>query len=363
MPEIQANFIVQPYDITIATTENNISLTPNVNAVNIYTQAIGSTGATGPIGSTGATGPIGATGLTGATGASGGVPAGQNREIQFNGNGAFGATGALTYGLDSNSIGILQVNNGTAIFWVPDRQNFSFNGVQSWKTNSVSIGAGAGTGNVASRGHYSVAIGDFAGKSIGNGTVAIGTNAGSSLNTLGPANSVAIGYMAMSNSQFGFNIAIGQEAGKNNQEGYSIALGIEAGKENQGQGAIAIGRLAGNNNQHDNTIVLNAQSNTALNTAQANSLYIKPVRNTGSNNVIHYNTTSGEVSYDTLQNYNGTIKTLVTTVSALPNATTVGAGVRAFVTDATTSTFGGLVTGGGSTPVPVYSTGTAWRIG
>lgn len=50
------------------------------------------------------------------------------------------------------------------------------------------------------------------------------------------------------------------------------------------------------------------------------------------------------------------------TVASLPLATTT-AGGRAVVTDATTNTFASVVAGGGSTVVPVYSDGTAWRIG
>jgi hypothetical protein len=52
-----------------------------------------------------------------------------------------------------------------------------------------------------------------------------------------------------------------------------------------------------------------------------------------------------------------------TTVAALPSAATVGAGARAFVTDATSSTFHNTVVGGGSTKVPVVSDGTNWLIG
>ena len=50
-------------------------------------------------------------------------------------------------------------------------------------------------------------------------------------------------------------------------------------------------------------------------------------------------------------------------VSALPLAATAGVGARAFVNDATAPVFGSAVTGGGSVPVPVYSTGSAWNVG
>jgi len=51
------------------------------------------------------------------------------------------------------------------------------------------------------------------------------------------------------------------------------------------------------------------------------------------------------------------------TVASLASAATVGAGSRAFVTDATATTFLSTVTGGGSNKVPVVSDGTNWLIG
>jgi hypothetical protein len=50
-------------------------------------------------------------------------------------------------------------------------------------------------------------------------------------------------------------------------------------------------------------------------------------------------------------------------VKALPSASTVGAGARAFVSDAMVNTFGTPYTGSGTYAVPVYSDGTAWYIG
>lgn len=56
------------------------------------------------------------------------------------------------------------------------------------------------------------------------------------------------------------------------------------------------------------------------------------------------------------------LRTVATTVSGLPSAS-VGAGARAFVTDATATTFASVVAGGGANGVPVYSDGANWRIG
>ena len=50
-------------------------------------------------------------------------------------------------------------------------------------------------------------------------------------------------------------------------------------------------------------------------------------------------------------------------VSSLPSASSAGAGARAFVNNANSTTFASIVAGGGTNGVPVYSDGTNWRIG
>lgn len=59
----------------------------------------------------------------------------------------------------------------------------------------------------------------------------------------------------------------------------------------------------------------------------------------------------------------GAIRTLSTTVASLPTAANAGAGARAFVTDANSTTFLSTVAGGGANKVPVVSDGTNWIIG
>jgi hypothetical protein len=50
-------------------------------------------------------------------------------------------------------------------------------------------------------------------------------------------------------------------------------------------------------------------------------------------------------------------------VANLPSAAESGSGARAFVSDATSPTFGATVVGGGAVKVPVYSDGTNWKVG
>ena len=68
--------------------------------------------------------------------------------------------------------------------------------------------------------------------------------------------------------------------------------------------------------------------------------------------------------FATLDNFVAQIDIQTTyTVAALPSAANAGVGARAFVTDASVSSFGSTVTGGGSSKVPVYSDGTNWKVG
>jgi hypothetical protein len=78
----------------------------------------------------------------------------------------------------------------------------------------------------------------------------------------------------------------------------SIKIGTNAGLSNQGLNAIAIGYNAGQTNQHANSIIINS-TGTDLSSFQTNSLYIAPIRNTSSSNILYYNSNTKEMSYDT----------------------------------------------------------------
>jgi len=59
----------------------------------------------------------------------------------------------------------------------------------------------------------------------------------------------------------------------------------------------------------------------------------------------------------------GYVKVTPVTVANLPNPAAVGAGAKAFVTDATSTTFHAVVVGGGANNVPVFVDNGQWRIG
>ena len=158
--------------------------------------------------------------------------------------------------------------------------------------NTVAIGSSAGYSN---QNQYSVAIGQNAGSQNQNqNSLAIGNSAG---RTDQANNSIAIGRLAGYSNQNQYSLAIGNGAGYSNQNQYSVAIGSNAGYENQGEDCIAIGRKAGQNDQSANSIVLNAQTNTALNT-DSSGLYIAPIRNVdGISNLLYYDTTTKEIVY------------------------------------------------------------------
>jgi hypothetical protein len=188
-----------------------------------------------------------------------------------------------------------------------------FAGQTSQGTNAVAVGREAGRtsqGDFAvavgreagqtSQGDFAVAVGYVAGlTSQGGAAVAIALQAGKS--NQGNA-SVAVGLRAGEFNQAAESVAIGKDAGNTSQGTNATAVGVQAGKTSQGSLSVAVGYRAGQTNQHANSIVLNA-SGTALNTAQASSFYVKPVR--GGNfeaSALAY-TSAGEIVEETGMNF------------------------------------------------------------
>ena len=208
------------------------------------------------------------------------------------------------------------------------------------------------------------------GTALGSGTmvspsgafnnVAIGTNALNGL-TSGDDN-VAVGVAAGDNVFAGSrNTFLGSTAGREVGNGSdNVLLGYAAGSTiSGGIRNVAVGANAGSTGEFaslgDNNITLGYSANTS--------------NRTGDNNVVigtdaepSTTTISNEI---TLGNSSHTVLRLpfTVTVTNLPSASTVGAGARSFVTDATATTFASIVAGGGANGVPVYSDGTNWRIG
>jgi hypothetical protein len=164
-------------------------------------------------------------------------------------------------------------------------------------SSNVTIGNLAGANSQSVSG---IAIGNSAGYDLqGANGIAIGTNA-ANLNQ--GTSAIAIGTNAGYQNQNTDAIAIGTNAGGANANGIgqfqgAIAIGSGAGALNQGAYSIALGYGAGNSQQPNNSIVINA-TGANLGIAQQQAFYVKPIRNGDSGNVLFYDDTTGEITYD-----------------------------------------------------------------
>ena len=169
-------------------------------------------------------------------------------------------------------------------------------GAESQSQAAFAMGNSAGQTNQGAGG---VAIGWLAGQTTqGVSAIAIGTYSG---NTTQSGNAIAIGRNAGSNIQGQAAIAIGRNAGFDSQGANAVAIGRFAGNSGQGANSVAIGRFAGTTNQAANSIILNA-TGANLNQTTANTFTVKPVRNANTSNIMYYNNSTGEISYDLTSN-------------------------------------------------------------
>ena len=323
MSEINANIVVQPFNIDISLDQPGITINPDVTSLNIY--AVGGTngvpggnvgdlqyyaangfagipsnianytgntlnlnvvdtkisgGTNGYVLQTDGAGNISWVAQTGGGG--NGSPGGSNTQIQYNDAGLFGGSTGFTFNKVSNAVAV--PGNLSAVG--------AFTAASANISGSVNASNITGT-NIRSTA-TTVALGLDAGQT-GQQAGAVGVGVNSGFFNQG-SNTVALGYNAGRDTQGANSIAIGEGAGNSFQGGNSIAIGVNAGSNGQGTNSIAIGTNAAPNVQNNYTIVLNA-SGSNLVTAQANSFYVKPIRNASAGNILQYDATSGEVTY------------------------------------------------------------------
>jgi len=238
--------------------------------------------------------------------------------------------------------------------------------------NCVAIGNSAGQQNQQD---CSVAIGggNAGGTSQGTGSIALGFQAGQY--TQGPS-SVSVGCFAGLYNQGADCIAIGNGAGQATQQACSIAIGGgNAGNYLQGTGSIAMGFQAGaaapqgqysivigseafnSNTSHsismgrkaygysNNSIALNAQTNTPLYAYNA-GFYVAPVRfDNGPTGVLVHNTSTNEISTS-----NQIMLSSVTTSSLTVGSSTIALGTGA-----------GIVSQGSSAVAIGYDAGKSFQ--
>jgi hypothetical protein len=206
-------------------------------------------------------------------------------------------------------------------------------------------------------GSNNVAVGYQAADAFtGSNVVAIGAGALSSVTT--GSNNTAVGKDALQlvNTSSG-NTAVGFEALLKATNSGNTAVGKQALREVTGLalGNTAIGFEAGNSltTGSNNTIIgyqANASSPTVSNEVTIGDASVTSLRVPG---------LTMTVGLKWINNGTHTVANLL----ANAPAATVGAGARAFVTDANATTFHSIVAAGGANGVPVYSDGTNWRIG
>lgn len=330
-----------------------------------------------------------------------------------------GATGNNNIGIGYEGLYGLYLTTGSFNIGIGNLSLYSLT------TGSTNIGIGASAGKALTSGGNNVFIGNTAGGGItlANNSVAIGNGAASSASLSSTIvaigsfaaqyhlgnNTVAIGPNALQGVNGGtsigaVNTAVGYQAGENvTSANTSVFLGAQAGQNvTSGGGQVFIGYLSGQNSiaSDKNTFVgyssgisvtgfqntfMGYQSGTHV-TSGANNVIIgynnaAATLNTGNTNIligVNLDTSAGNTS-NTINIGNvflatgsgtpatsqasvaGTFNTLVTAVSGLPAAGTVGR--RAFVTDALAPVFGSAVVGSGAVKVPVYDTGAAWFVG
>ncbi len=209
-------------------------------------------------------------------------------------------------------------------------------------SSNIFFGNGAGTNNISNTG--CLFIGNSAGEnSTSDYNTFIGNYSGRT-NTIG-VNNTFVGYQSGNSNTTGFsNTLNGYQSMYYNTTGYfNIAIGLRAGM------FISGGITA---NQTSNTSIYLGLNTKALADGGANEI------------IIGYNTTGAGSNTVTLGNTSitktilrGTVSTSGYTVATLPTGVV---GMRAYVTDATTPTYLGALTGGGAVTCPVFFDGTAW---
>lgn len=229
--------------------------------------------------------------------------------------------------------------------------------------NSVAIGYSAASGMVSGSSNVIVGANALGLATAVNGVIAIGAGAmqnatkayasvgvgGGCLGKYNGNQAVALGVNSLQNATNADGvIGIGFETLTSLVSGYrTIAIGFRAGQGATGHSSIFIGPWAGDKETGNDRLAVDNRSRASESDARDLSIISGEMADTAGVQKLRLNAAT---------------RVLTTTVSGLP-AATIGAGYRAFVTDANATTFAIVVAGGGSNGVPVYSDGTDWRIG
>lgn len=170
-------------------------------------------------------------------------------------------------------------------------------------------------------------------------------------------NNLSVGTLALAANATGLlNVAIGPSA----------LQSMSASSSNVGIGASALVLASGNSNTGVGREAMAATTSGSFCVAIGHGALGS--NTTGSSNIaIGYNvscdsaTASNQVNIGNIYRHNRLVHTPAT-IAAL-NALTPVEGTRAICSDASTATFNATATGGGGNKVPVWYTGTEWKVG
>ena len=319
--------------------------------------------------------------ITAASSGSATTPGGSTTQIQFNNAGAFGgiassavgASGDITLSLNGAAsvppfkLAGTWFTGGTATTTKP-QVLIEPSGTTStaWNTSGTGIGVNAASGFTGNLLDLQV-NGTSQAKFPAAGGLTISGQYG--VNLAGNAPPAAYRIQGANNNYIDIgNLGHFRFVGASNTDNLSIVY----------QGLLQVANIGGyawtSSSNTQGTVDLVLYRDAANTLAQRNGTSAQTIRvyntYTDASNYERLSTTwSSNVCYTKPENAGtGSARLYVpvtgsTTVASLPSASTAGAGARAFVTDATATTFLSTVAGGGANKVPVVSDGTNWLIG
>jgi len=291
----------------------------------------GQTGLTGPTGQTGLTGPTGQTGLTGPTGHTGQTgltgPTGHTGQIGLTGptghTGQTGLTGPMGHTGQTGLTGPMGHTGQTGL--TGPMGHTGQTGLTGPTGHTGQTGLTGPTGQTGATGFTGATGQTGFGFTFGicPSDYLYWDNIDMVWKTGG--NKVHIGCGAGVTGQGTNSIAIGNDSGNINQGTNSIAIGNDSGNINQGTNSIAIGNKAGKINQENNTIIINSSGNDFNGaTGITGAFYLKPIREVSKTNVLYYDTSSCEITHDSISLDYGEMFGISGTIGPLNTVTYTG---------------------------------------
>jgi hypothetical protein len=233
---------------------------------------------------------------------------------------------------------------------------------------NTAVGAGALQSNTTGDYNFAAGFNALARNTIGRLCLAIGYN--SSYNNISGTLNLSVGYYSLSNNATGsYNLALGSYAAKLSVSANGVtALGSFAAVNNLSDYIVAVGyNCLYENTSGTNNLGIGYNTGRGITTGSGNTIIgsnITGLSATLANNIIFASGSAVRAQFDgTNWKLSGSVSatsTLITggfTVATLPAGTV---GMRAYVTNALTPSFGTTLVGGGTVVATAFYNGTNW---